>query len=469
MTTNSLRIALSAAAALIVAGCSGGTGGTGATTPGSAPTTSFGSITALGSVFVNGVEFNTDGATIILDGSPATQKDLRVGMVVTVSGLRSGNSGSATRVDADDAVKGFVEAITDANHWTVMGQTVLVDDQTIFEDNPRPVVNDFVEIHGLVRMVNGDNAIAASFIEKKSMPFPPFEVKGFVKNHIPGSTTFQIGGLTVNYASANIGNMPNPMTTLWNGLLVETKGTTCAASPVCGTLTASQVEPTGPQVQNAELDLEGFVTSFTSTSDFMVGNQHVVTNTSTVFEGGVATDIALGVKLEVEGVVSGGILTASKIEFGDSIRLEADIDTISASSFTLRGLARITVTVNSLTQFGGGVSGLNNLVAGDHVQVRGRASSGNGVIATEVDKLSPDTRVELQGPIQLIDATIPNQQVVTILGVAVNTAGITFQNVNDVVISRADFFAQATTGTLVKARGDLNGTTVTWKEMELEE
>ena len=349
---------------LALASCGGGTNGTGGS-----GVTSTGTITAFGSIFVNGVEFSTGGATIVRDGNPATESNLRVGMVVTVNGSRSGSSGSATRIEVDDALKGFVEAKVDPNHWTVMGQTVLVDDRTRFENNVQPGVGDFAEVHGLVV---ADGTISGGFIEKKNAPFPAFEVKGFVKNHNDASKTFDIGTLTVNYSNATINDMPNPAGNAWNGLLVEAKGNTCAAAPVCGTLTAGKVEPNGPQMREAaEFEIEGFVTSLTSTSDFVVGNQRVVTTGSTRFEGGVVGDIAVGVKLEVEGVLAGGVLTASKVEFGDSVKIEADIDTVGASSFTLRGLPGITVTVSSLTRFEGGASGLNNLVAGNHVRIRG--------------------------------------------------------------------------------------------------
>jgi hypothetical protein len=301
-----------------LASCGGGTSGAG----GTGVTGVFGTITALGSgsASVNGVEFSTSRATITLDGNPVTQNELRRGMVVTVSGSRSGNSGSATQIDVDDAVKGFVEAKTDANHWTVMGQTVLIDDQTKFENSVQPGVGDFAEVHGLVV---ADGTISGGFIEKKDPPFPAFEVKGFVKNQNDTAKTFQIGALTVNYNGALINDMPSPAGNAWNGLLVEAKGSMCSGTrPVCGTLTADKVELNGPDVQEAaEFEIEGFVTSLTSTSDFVVGNQRVVTTGSTRFEGGVADDIVVGAKLEVEGVLSGGILTASKVEFRDSVRL----------------------------------------------------------------------------------------------------------------------------------------------------
>src|SRR5882724_9545279 len=130
---------------LALASCGGGTSETGGS-----GVTSTGTITGFGSVFVNGVEFNTSGATIVRDGNPATESNLRVGMVVMVNGSRSGSSGNATRIEVDDALKGFVEGKPDANHWSVMGQTVLVDDRTRFENNAQPGVGDFAEVHGLV-------------------------------------------------------------------------------------------------------------------------------------------------------------------------------------------------------------------------------------------------------------------------------------------------------------------------------
>jgi len=457
-------VLLGAAAALFIAACGGGTGGTGATS--SAPTTSFGTITDFGSVFVNGVEFSTGGATIVLDGNPATESNLRVGMVVTVSGSRSGSSGSATRIEVDDSVKGFVEAKADANHWTVMGQTVLVDDRTKFENGVQPGVGEFAEVHGLVV---ADGTISGGFIEKKEAPFPAFEVKGFVKNQDDTAKTFQIGTLTVSYSGATINDMPNPVGNAWNGLLVDARGNTCATTPVCGTLTASKVEPNGPQMQEVtDFEIEGFVTSLISTTDFVVGNQRVVTTTSTIFEGGVAGDIGVGVKLEVEGVLAGGVLTASKVEFGDGIKLEGDVASLTASSFELNGLPGITVMANGLTEFSGGINSLSDLMNGNHVRVRGRISSGATIIASEIEMRSADTRVEFQGPIQSITGADPNQ-VVRILGVDINTTVISFRDTDDSAIARAAFFAKALVGKLVKARGSLSGSTVTWSEMELED
>ena len=122
-----------------------------------------------------------------------------------------------------------------------------------------------------------------------------------------------------------------------------------------------------------------------------------------------------------------------------------------------------------MTEFSGGINGLGDLVNGNHVRVRGRISSGATIIASEIEKRSTDTRVELQGPIQSITGADPSQ-VVRILGVDVDTTAISFRDIDDSAIARAAFFAKAVVGKLVKARGTLGGGGgINWSEMELED
>ena len=137
---------------------------------------------------MNGVEYSTSGTTIRIDDNPGQESDLRVGMVVRVDGSVSG--ATATTITVDDAVKGFVEQVFDANRLVVMGQTVQVDSTTRFDNNVRPVQGDRVEVHGLI---SGDGIISAGYVERKTTaPTPPFAVKGTVKNHNTASQTFQL-------------------------------------------------------------------------------------------------------------------------------------------------------------------------------------------------------------------------------------------------------------------------------------
>lgn len=454
---------------LILFSCvSGGTSGTGATSTG--PTNddvSKGTISGFGSVIVNGVEFDTSSTSISIDGeSGKSQSDLQIGMVVTVSGDINGTTGTANAIVVEDMVEGPVDQIIDNNTIVVMGQTVLIDSNTLYDNNVPDFaginLNDVLEISGHIK---GNGIISASFIEKKPAPFD-YEVKGFVTSHNQAGQSIVIGGLTVNYATADISNMPNPLSTNWSSLLVKAKGTILAG----GVLTATQVEPFGLGVTDAaESEIEGFVTAINSASSFVLEELTVVHDASTTYVGGLPDEIAVGTKLEVEGTLSNGTLTADKISFRDNVKLEADADMVNAAggSMTLSGLPGITVTVDNLTEYKGGINSLSDVVATNHLRIRGRETSGNTVLATEIELRSADTRTILQATVDSF--AVPN---VTLLGVMVDTSSISpangFRDVNDNVISSAAFFNSLATGTLVKARGDL-GMAVTWDEIELEE
>lgn len=457
------------ALALALAACGGGSGGIDGTGGGSGGIdgtgVSYGTIDAFGSVWVNGVEFSTAGATITIDGNTAAESALRIGMVVSVEGSISNRQ--ASRVSVDDAIKGRVEQVIDSSRLRVMGQTVLIDNRTRFENGVVPTESDFVEVHGLV---SGDGVVTAGFIERKAAPAAPtFVVKGIVRNHDAGARSFTVGALAVNYSAANSNDMPAGS---WNGLQVDVKGTACAGNPVCGTLTASQVEPAGANVAQAdEAEVEGFVASLTA-DGFFVGAQRVVITAATVFEGGAAVEVVVGTKLEAEGSIANGVLTATKIEFKDSIELEGNIASVDpvAGTLTLAGLPGLTVRVSSLTELDG-IGTLAQLAVGNHVEIEARPGNGGSVLAIELelDSVAPEPRVILQGPVSAVSGTTS----VTILGVTVNTSAIAdneFKGLNDNPIGRAAFFAAITTGTIVKARGDLGaGGVVLWDEIELED
>jgi hypothetical protein len=455
----SVLLAVSACGGGDMAG--GGTGGTGV---------SFGTVTDFGSIFVNGVEFSTSGATITRDDASIGETDLRRGMTVEVRGsISSGTSGTASAVAVEEAVRGPVESsptgTASAGTLIVLGQTVLVDDVTLFDNNVPNFAGinagDLLEIHGLRR---ADGAIAATFVERKIAPVV-FAVRGTAAGHDAGAQTFMIGALIVSYNGAVIGDMPAPSGSNWNGLFVEVKGTNCGGSPVCDTLTATQVEPEGLEVADAaNAEIEGFVTALVSTSDFTVNSQRVVTAGSTLFLGGLQSEIAVGVRLEVEGALSGGVLTAAKVKFKESVRLESNA-TVSGPTLTLEGIPGVTVTANAFTEFKNTAATAADLAPlnGRNVRIRGRASGASSVIATEIEDRGPANAtgdVILQGSVAASDVSNPT---FTILGVTVDTSLLgpnDFADVNDNPIGSAAFFsALSAAGGLVKAQGQLPATT----------
>ena len=454
----------------LLSGCGSGGSSSPATGSASGSAASSGTITGFGSVFVNGKRFDTSRSSFIVDGeSGKSQDDLKIGMTVAVTGSFNGDQRSANSVQQKDAVEGLVQSVAaDGLSLVVMGQTVLVDNTTLIDDNipNRDITRlvpgtDNVEVNGHIRP-NG--IIQATFIERKLIGVTP-EVRGFVGSHSAGAATFLIGNLTVDYTGAIINDMPSPSGSNWDGLFVEVKGT--FNSPTT-TLTATKVEPENQGVQQAdEFEVEGFVTRVDGPDDFFIGSTHVQTTENTEFRGGTIDEIVEGAKLSAEGRFANGILTAKHVKFHESVRLEGNA-TVNGSTLTMAGLPGVTITVNSQTEMrdGGNTITFNDL-DGNHVRVRGRVSGPSSVIATRIILRSPDSDVDLQGPVQDDQVVEPN---LTILGVPVDTRSVTqFEGVDDGSMSRDTFFAAVKKGTLVKVKGRLNGVVVTWREAELED
>ncbi len=441
--------------------CSGGGGGgTGAPSATTMSSVSSGVITGFGSIKLNGKEYQTQNASFVVDGQPGSQNDLKVGMVVTVNGsLSSTGTRTATTVTQEDVVEGAIQTKPSTNdRIIVLGQTVLIDNGTLFDNNPQKIgglsVGDLVEVNGFVK---AKGRIIATLIEKKTSP-ATCQVKGIVENHDSGAQTFTIGGLTVSYGGAAFRDMPNLNGKAWNDVLVEVIGSPCDA--LTTTMNATRVDPERIDVANAdEIEVEGAITLFGSSDSFTVNGVPVVTNANTRFEGGVAGDLAPGVEIQVEGSLSNGVLTAREVSFRDNVELEGDV--AGVTPLTIKGLSPITVDTNAQTAFKDG-----SVVENDHIRVRGRQTGTNSVVAAEVDKLSTDTRVILEGAVQ--SAADPN---VTVLGVLIDTTPVAddkFKGPNDGVIGRAAFFSTAKEGTLVKAKGIRNGSSVGWNEIEIE-
>lgn len=223
------------------------------------------------------------------------------------------------------------------------------------------------------------------------------------------------------------------------------------------------------------MEIEGFITRFASAQDFDVSGLPVTTNNSTVFEGGIAADLGLNIKVEVEGSLNaGGTLVATKVDIrrATAVRVTALVDSVDrpANSLVMLG---ITVNIDVLTRMedksNADVSPLtiNNLNTGDYLEVRGgEQPAGSGrILATILERDDVDTETILQGFV--VSVTNPS---FTILGVSITTNGSTqFRDTDDSAISSAEFFSRVAAGTLVKAKGTESSTTaITADEVELE-
>ena len=457
------------AAIAALAACGGGSGMGQTTSANSQPVTTMGTITAFGSVVVNGVHYDIASATITHNGDTVTQADLEVGHIARVHGQRNhqDNNGHADHVDVEDRLVGPITAI-DAGAGTLvaLGQSVTVDSGTSFGHNINPsglaglVVGDVVAISGLAA---ADGTIAATRIDLKSANHK-FQVIGTVENLDAGAHKFTINALNVDYGTATVEGFAAGQPA--NGDIVEVKGT--AFDTATTTLTATKVAPEEDAMQDANhgdrVEREGLVTRFVSATDFDVAGKAVTTTSTTVFEGGTAADLALNVRVEAEGSLdTSGVLVADKIEIRKEgiAELKGNVTAVDATAGTVT-LLGVTVTVNADTRLedksaaGVEMFNLTSLNVGDTVEVRGFENPvGSGAItATRLEREPPKTTVVVGG--FFIATTAPQ---FTILGITIDSTNATFVQGERGTLTSADFFTRAP-GQVVFVSGTLNGTTV---------
>ena len=476
----------SIAAILGITACGGGGGGGVAPPPPPPPpptTTStvvVGTITGFGSIFVNGIEFETSGASFTVDDNPGVESDLQIGQVVRISGTidDNGSTGSADDVVFDNEVEGEITSIDlAAGQIVVLGQVVLIDASTIFDDSlADPSINglavgDLVEVSGFP---DASGIVRATRIEPGTAG-GELEVRGTVSNLDAGASTFELNGLVVDYSGATLEDFAGGQPA--DGDFVEVHGSDVDAN---GVLIATRVQredrPFDGVGDDVQVEVEGLITRFESATDFDVAGQPVTTTNSTVFENGDAADLALDVKVEAEGFIdANGVLVAEKVSIRreNDARIEALVDDVDAAAGTLTVFG-IPVTVDALTTFDDNSDAdirdfsLADLNAGDYVEVRGVESpaGSDAIVASELRRDDPNDQTTMQA---VVDAETPEESLV-ILGITVQVdAGTQYRDVLDNAISAADFFAAVEVGTLVKAKGiDLGGGVLGAEELELE-
>ena len=384
---------------VVLASCSpgpqagGGIGGTGRLT-----SVASGPITGFGSVFVSGTEYETTDTSMLVDGQPGNQRDLKQGMLVRVTATVTERSGTNTPLRTadtlvyEDTLEGIVQSVTPTgSHLVVLGQSVTITPATLIDARiPGGTVlnlvsgRDLVEISGFVL---GDGVIRATLIDLKMLDAttttPDYQVKGLITNHQVDQRTFKIGALTVDYRNALLQDLPGPPNGVWDGLLVDVVGKQ-VSSEAGGTprlrLTATRVQLEGLGTSDSEdAVVEGFVTRVLSPGNFFLGNLQVMSNAETVFQGGTNTDVLVGVHLEVHGRLVGGIMTAAKVELEDADLHGAVTQVLGPGQFFL---GNIQVLTNADTIFEGGT--LNEIVVGVHLEVYGSVVNGT-VTATKVE------------------------------------------------------------------------------------
>lgn len=470
------KLILPCAVAFLAAACGGGSSGDSSSAP---PTTGVtktvlvtGTISGFGSVIVNGVHYDTSGATVRIDDQPSSDDQLEVGEVVRLEAEVDGQGQARAKlIEQDHLLEGVAESVdVTGGTLAVAGQLVIVDADTSFDDSIVPgslagiVAGDRVEVHGFV---GSDGQVRATRIEKSGPGETEVEVTGLVSGLDAAAMRFTVGSLVVDYSDAVLEDFGagGPA----NDDLVEVKGTEFLAD---GALKATKVENEGGGLNGDdgdEAEVEGLVTRFVSPADFDVAGQQVTTTGATAFEGGTSADLALDLKVEVEGEFdAAGVLVADKVEFkhSSSVRLAALVDGVDAAAGTLTVLG-LTVVVDENTRKEDQESDdhffdLADVRVGDWVEVAGNPDDSGRIIATLLERDDAEDEVELRGPVDALEA--PR---FSILGVSVETTPDTEFEDEESLIDAAMFFATAA-GQTVEVEGSWDGTSLTASKAEIE-
>ncbi len=445
----------------------GGIGGTGFVS---------GTISGFGSVFVNGVEFETDTTSIIVDGANSDQSALRIGMVVQVLGEINddGVSGTASRIRYDEVVQGPVSGApqvnADATQKTlqIFGVDVIASaNGTGYRNTSFATLaaNDLLEISGFLD-VNGD--LQATYIERKG-GYPASdegEITGVIENLDNTALTFGMVGsnVIVNFSGADLSDVSGGV--LANGQYVEVEGRVTSYS----TLSARKVEEEdfGIDDEADKAKVEGIVSEYVSDASFKVAGIRVDASGAGVTRSPANLVLANGLRVEVEGSVSNGVLIAQELEAeSGKAKVFANIRSVNATTRTVTleipGMTgAVVVEINNKTEIEDEIGNVDSpnevfsLSSGTFIRVEGYESADNRIVAKSFKRDNADKYL-VQG---VVDSWDTGSQL-GILGLSMSTAGASFERENDSsYANEAAFYADLDVGTdVVKVVDrDLNGT-----------
>ena len=445
----------------------GGCGGGGGSETGEVDATVVGPISAFGSVVVAGVRFDDSQATVVFGDTQRSRDQLRIGMVVQVQGrLRNDGTGVANRIQYQDCVTGPITAIHRVqNTMTVLGQVVQADGDTVFDgvtlrDMNAFAIGDLVEVSCLP--AREQERLRATRIERKGTfvnGSSDLEVTGTVSNLNLALGTCTVGSMTLDFSGLAAAQRPAGLA---NGMTVEAAGRRIAN----GLLLTERLRDRDRDRIGAPdgnlYEVEGLVSSFVSIANFKVDGTLVDASRAAI-RNGTAADIRTGVRLEVEGSMTAGVLVAQVvvIKLQSNVQVEAGMQAKNSAqaTFTLLGRAFRVVADTVITDRTGDTRQprlitLAALGTGDRLEVRGLRDASGNLIAARVERTQADPLVVVKG---VADAKSPLTQL-TLAGFTVATGpGSRYRDLDGNLIDGPSFYQLVQVApavpTVVHARG----------------
>ncbi len=424
---------------------SNGVGGTGITQ---------GRVTGFGSMFVNGVKFNTDNAIFIRDGvGSKKQEDFNTGEIVSIKGTVNSDrkTGTATEVIFSDVLEGTVTSTPKTNSIAILGQDVAINNLTVFHgfNKLRDLkTGNIVEVSGF----KFKNKITASSIQLISTSFSSdslLEIEGNISNLNSESLTFEINSLVIDFSNSQFSGIEESDIKNSDYLVV-----TSNQDVDNNVLIAANIKSTDNNLEaNTYYEIEGFVTDFNSTANFTIDDENgITTNDNTIITNGSINDIKLDQLLIIIGMTDAdGILLAEEIRLIDSsntVSIEANIESIDQANNHLVVLGQ-TINVDSFTLISDETTedfalfNLSEFTVGDSVFIDIYQSDGK-IIANRLSKISTISSEFIIGTVDTIDT---EQSQLSVFDNIISTNSITeFYDMDDNAVTSSTFFSLLESG-----------------------
>lgn len=330
--------------------------------------------TATGTVTIGGQVVSVVTDTQFIDSSTAAVANfslaaVHVGDHLSVLAFRGASGLIATRLQRLDpdtpppnqpptSVQGTITSFVSVANFVVAGQQINAGTASFVGGSSANLGNGVrVSVEGNV----SNGVLNATTVQFLSSPGPStVTVTGSISGFVSVSN-FTVAGQRVDASSASFSN--GNASNLANGRSVTVTGTVQS-----GTLLAQSVSFAQPP-QTTTLEVEGTISSFVSTSNFVVAGQQVNASQAS-FSGGNASNLANGVKVQVKGTLQNGVLMAASVQIEDLQPQEVSVhglitNYVSVSKFTVAGR----VVDASSAKFDGGTA--SQLANGVSVQVQG--------------------------------------------------------------------------------------------------
>ena len=457
--------------------CGGGGGGDSSNSSSDSSVTTVGRIDGFGSVYVNGIKFDTSQTSYEVDGEQEYDDSaLGLGMVVRVEGQVSddGTTGIAEHIEYDDDLEGPIDNGSlvpgdTLTTFTILGMAVLADiNETVFDDGASYqglAEGQELEVSGYF----DGSQIIASRIEMQSDGEDDFEIKGTVASYDEDgiALVLQNGAIAGPYPLSDQVELEIPEDPV--GLFVEVE-----LRDQGGTLEAVHIEAEDSdrlEDRDDDISLEGILVVSGDEVYSLDGVEFVVSPTTVYKPSSLEGSLTAGMRLEVEGHMQGEILVAEKVESeGGEIEIEAAVSSVTATdekngtvTLDLGGGRTLMVQFNNATYYKDDSDSdlddddsfnLSELMSGDFIEIEAIQSAGE-VTAVKAKREDEGSDMEIEAPLEAYASGTS----VTLLGVTFSLDASAEYEIDEESVSMEQFFSELSVGSTVKLEDeDFDGT-----------